>query len=192
MKHWTIRSRIVVSFAVILALMMVTAAVAYTRLALIAKLAGEIDTELLPGLAVSNQLKIDRVANYSLTEEYALQTDPAVRQKLQAAILTSRDKHEDALHRVRAARQLSRRTGTDGGAQERGGGVQTAQDAVLTPGSSGKGRDDLARRISAELYPQFQQAQAAADALVEHNRTQGSETTQQIETAVARARTRCS
>ena len=91
MTNWTIRWRIVVSFAVILALMTLMATVAYTRLARIDELTAIIDKDVLPGLIYSNEIKIDRIANYSLTAEYALQADPAVKQKLQAAILASRE-----------------------------------------------------------------------------------------------------
>src|SRR5882724_8443584 len=91
MKNWTIRTRIAVSFAVILALMIGMAAVAYARLFRIEQLTTGIDKDILPGLNYSNQVVIDRMANYSLTEEYALQGDADMRQKLQAAILSGRD-----------------------------------------------------------------------------------------------------
>jgi len=91
MKNWTIRWRIAASFAVILALMAVTAAAAYTRLVRIEQLTTGIERDILPGLHYSNQIVVDRMANYSLTEEYALQTDAAVKQQLQAAIMASRD-----------------------------------------------------------------------------------------------------
>ena len=91
MRNWTIRARIAVSFAVILALMIVTAGVAYTRLMRIEQLTDKIDYDDLPGLYYSTQIVVDRITNYSNTEEYVLQTDPAAEQKLQAAILSSRN-----------------------------------------------------------------------------------------------------
>ena len=75
MKDWTIRRRIWASFAVILALMMVMATVAYTRLARIEQLTTGIETEILPRLNVSNQIMVERMANYSLTQEYELEPD---------------------------------------------------------------------------------------------------------------------
>src|SRR5260221_13291453 len=91
MKNWTIRARIGVSFAVILALMIVMGGAAYTRLMRIEQLTDDIDNDILPGLYYSNQIAADRIANYSHTEQYVLQTDPAVKQKLQAGILASRN-----------------------------------------------------------------------------------------------------
>ena len=91
MKNWTIRWRIAASFAVILALMAITATLAYTRLVRIEQLTSGIEKDILPGLNYSNQIVVDRMASHSLTEEYALQTDTAVKQQLRSAIMASRD-----------------------------------------------------------------------------------------------------
>ena len=91
MKKWTIRGRIAVSFAVILTLMMVMAGVAYTHLIRIEELSSDIDADSLPGLNGSSRILVDELANYSLTEQYALQPDVAIKRKLKAAILASRD-----------------------------------------------------------------------------------------------------
>src|SRR6202035_4692698 len=90
MKDWTIRRRIWTSFAVILALMTVTATIAYTRLARIEQLTNGIEANILPRLNCGNQIMVERMANYSLTQEYVLETDVSLRTNLQAAILTSR------------------------------------------------------------------------------------------------------
>src|SRR5882672_3858580 len=90
MKTLTIRARIMASFAVVLALMVTMAAVAYTRLMHIQRQAALISSDAIPGLTLTNQIVADRIANYSLTQEFALQTDAAMRQKLQTAILASR------------------------------------------------------------------------------------------------------
>ena len=90
MKNWTIRARVAVSFAVILALMTVMAAVAYTLLMRVEQLSNHIDRKILPGLKYSHQVAVDQMANYSLIEQYALQSDVATKQRLQAAILASR------------------------------------------------------------------------------------------------------
>src|SRR6059036_3114784 len=65
MKNLTIRRRIVASFAIILALMMVMAGVAYTRLIRIGELTRSIELDTLPGLDYSHLIVVDRIANYS-------------------------------------------------------------------------------------------------------------------------------
>src|SRR6185503_162080 len=90
MKNLTLRSRIVVSFAIILALMMVTATVAYTRLMRIDQLTSGIENDILPGFDRASQMVVDRIANFSLAHEYALEPDVVRRQRLKAALQASR------------------------------------------------------------------------------------------------------
>ena len=66
MKNLTIRRRIVVSFAVILALMMVMAAVAYTRLIRIEQLTSSIELEALPALLSDQPFYDSDVLNAAL------------------------------------------------------------------------------------------------------------------------------
>ena len=70
------------SFAVMLALMAVMTSVAYSRLVRIEQLTTKIEKDILPGLSVSREIKIDQVINYAQTEEYALQSDAGVKQTL--------------------------------------------------------------------------------------------------------------
>ena len=93
MKDWTIRRRIWTSFAVILALMTVTATIAYTRLARIEQLTSGIETDILPRLNSSNQIMVERMANYSLTQEYVLETD-----RVAADESASGDSDEPSVH----------------------------------------------------------------------------------------------
>jgi methyl-accepting chemotaxis protein WspA len=188
MKKWTIRARIAVSFTVILALMMVMATVAYTHLIRIEQLSLHIDTHILPGLKYSHQVAVDQIANYSLTEQYALQTDVATKQKLQAAVLTSRDYTKTLLGQYGAGittpeeRQLfeSFKSAQD---------VYAAtQDAILAIGMDSKGQSEVARKIDSDLYPKFEEAQAVAEAVVDYNRTAADESTGLISQAVRRAK----
>jgi len=182
---WTIRWRIVISFTLVLSLMATMAAVTYTRLLPVERMAGQIDQSTLPGLNLSQQILVDRIANYSLTEEYALQTDAAAREKLRQAILTSRDystsllEQYEALNDTPAERELFSALKT---AQAR---YSEAQDRVLSGNADQKSRIDEPKRIGSELYPQFAAAQAAAEALVDHNKTETADATKLIAEEVA-------
>ena len=188
MKNWTIRWRIAASFAVFLALMAVTAAAAYTRLVRIEQLTTRIEKDIMPGLHYSNQIVVDRMANYSLTEEYALQTDAAAKQQLQAAIMASRDYTKTLLAQFNATisspeeRKLFE---TFTSAQDV---YVSAQDEVLKVGLNPKGRGEVVERIDGDLYPKFETSQAAAHAVVDHNKTQADNSTRQISAAVTRAK----
>ena len=87
MKNLTIRRRIIASFAIILALMLVMATVSYTRLIRIEQQAQSLNVDSLPGLYVSHQILIERIADYSLMDETLLQKDPAMNQRLRATVL---------------------------------------------------------------------------------------------------------
>jgi methyl-accepting chemotaxis protein WspA len=188
MKKWTLRARIALSFAVILALMMVMAVVAYTHLVRIEQLTSDIKTDSLPGLKYGSQILVDRLANYSLTEQYALQTDVATKQRLQAAILTSRGytatlfteygttirtpEDRDLFASFKSAHEL----------------YVAAQDELLAIGLDPKGREELVKRVDTDLSPTFEAAQRAGDAVLDHNKAGVAASTQLITEAVARAK----
>ena len=188
MKDWTIRRRIWASFAVILALMMVMATVAYTRLARIEQLTSGIETDILPGLNSSNQIMVERMANYSLTQEYALETDLARRQNLQAAILTSRAymvtlaEQYGALITTQAERALFESFKS---AQAL---YVSAQDEVLASGLDPKRRGEVVKKISTELYPEFEKTGVAAGALVDRNKDEAGDSTKLISESVLRGK----
>jgi methyl-accepting chemotaxis protein WspA len=188
MKDWTIRRRIWASFAVILALMMVMATVAYTRLARIEELTSGIEKDILPRLNCSNQIMVERMANYSLTQEYVLETDGPLRTNLQAAILTSRAymvtllEQYSGLIRTQAGRELFESFKS---AQAL---YVSAQDEVLAAGLDPKSRGKVGERISAQLYPEFEKTGAAAGAMVDHNKDQAGDSTRLISESVLRAK----
>jgi methyl-accepting chemotaxis protein WspA len=188
MKDWTIRRRIWASFAVILALMTVMAAIAYTRLARIEQLTSGIETDILPRLNASNQIMVERMANYSLTQEYVLEADVSMRKSLQAAILASRT------FMVTLIEQYSglTRTQTGRGLLESFRSAQaqyaSAQDELLAAGLDPKSREKVVERISAQLYPEFEKTGAAAGAMVDHDRDQAGDSTRLISESVLRAK----
>jgi methyl-accepting chemotaxis protein WspA len=188
MKNWTLRARIAVSFAVILALMMVMAAVAYSRLIRIEQLTSSMEEDILPGLKYSNQIVVDRIANYSLTEQFALHSDAAIRQRLHAAILASRDYTTTLVTQYAATIKTPEEGDLLESFKSAREGYTSAQDVVLAAGLTSKGRDELFKRIESDLHPAFEAAQAAAEAVVEHNKVAGDESMRLITEAVTRAK----
>jgi methyl-accepting chemotaxis protein WspA len=188
-KNWTIRWRIVLSFALVLSLMAAMALVTYTRLLQVEQMAAGIDHGSLPGLNHSHQLLVDRIVSYSLTEEYALQTDAAAKQKLRAAILAGRDYTKSLLDQYEPLNDTPEEQSLFAALEKAQSAYTEAQDHALTSDLDTKSRDEVTKRIGADLYPQFAAAQAAAEALVEYNKTATADATRQIAEAVARVKT---
>jgi len=182
MKNLTIRTRILASFAIVLTLMVAMATVAYTRLLAIERQAAFIASDAVPGLTSINKIIVDRIANYSLTQEFGLQNDRAVKEKLKAAILASRA----YLDTLNTAYTATIRVPEDQAlfdayrlAQD---AYRSVQDVVLAAGLDPKtaNREETVKRISAELYPEFAKTQAAGTALSDYNNTQLVDATQGI------------
>jgi methyl-accepting chemotaxis protein WspA len=189
MKNLTIRRRIIVSFAVVLALMVAMAVVAYTRLLDIEHQAGLMATDTVPGLTYINQIIVERTASYSLTQEFVLQTDMGAKQKLQAAIIASRT-HLDALVDAYAT---TLETPEDRGLFDALKGAvtryRTAQDGLLAAGlDSTMKRDENVKRLGADLRPEFAKVEAAEGALADYNRSTLVESTHRIVASAASAK----
>src|SRR5579859_2045121 len=97
MKNLTIRRRIVASFAIIVALMAVMGTVAYARLVRVGQLTKSIETDSVAGLYWGHQITVDLTDDYSLTLEYALQSDVSMKDTLRSAILSTRRLHVTTL-----------------------------------------------------------------------------------------------
>jgi methyl-accepting chemotaxis protein WspA len=189
MKNLTIRKRIIASFAVVFALMVARAAVTYTGLINIERAARVIARDAAPGLIRAHQILLDRVANYSLTQEFAIQTDMGRKQALQAAIVAGRASADTLITKYGSTIfQPADRKLFDAyvGAEAL---YRTTEDAVLKDGLDTKtSRDELARRVSAELHPAFAKAQSAAEAVMDYNQTGLVESTDRIVTSAGGAK----
>jgi methyl-accepting chemotaxis protein WspA len=190
MKNLTIERRIIASFAIVLALMAIMAGVAYTRLMAIQRQALFIVSDAIPGLTYINEIVVDRLANYSLTQEFVLDNDPAKRQALHMAILASRG-YLDSLDTAY--------TSTVHDAEDRDrfatykmaeSSYRLAQDDVLSVGLNEKTTtEQIVQKVSVELYPEFEKVQSAAGALVDYNKSRADDSTNQIAASAAAAKT---
>jgi methyl-accepting chemotaxis protein WspA len=184
MKNLTIRLRIVASFAVVLALMVVTAGVAYTRLLNIEEQATVIATEAVPGLTYTNQFVLQRRANYSLTEDFLRQTDPAARKQLHAAILASREELDALYTKYSATITLASEQDLSDAYDSAVGLYRATQDGVLRAGLN----PPPSPATRAELYSRFDASQSAAGALLAYNTAGVVNSTNRIVTSVNSAR----
>jgi len=163
MGDWTIRGRIIASFAALLIFMTLIAGLAYTRLARIRD-AG-LEQHSLPGIYYSMAVMAAHELDYSLTQGYALLDDPAQRQKQLTDI---------AANRVRLLDMLSKYEGTLEDADDRQkfaalkeglDAYRRVQDEVLNGD-----RTTAGTRIEQTLAPEFERAQARIRTSVETER----------------------
>src|ERR1700679_506629 len=97
MKKWTIRGRLLGSFAVILGLMMLMGGVTYTRLATIETAATSTATDSVPGLYLSTAIAGNLLTTYALTVEQLGQGDILSTQTLQERWQASQEKFDASI-----------------------------------------------------------------------------------------------
>jgi methyl-accepting chemotaxis protein WspA len=96
-NNWTIRRRLMVSFGVILALMLVMGAVAYTALGRIEKGAASAADDSIPGLYSINQLRSNLILNYALTVQYVGQADILAAEKLAERLVANQQAMDESI-----------------------------------------------------------------------------------------------
>ena len=97
MKTWTIRRRIIGSFAVILALMVVMGSIAFAQLARIDKEATGIIADSVPGLYYSTEIRSRWIRNDSLMAQFVGQFDKAAMAKVEPRLRANLKELEDAI-----------------------------------------------------------------------------------------------
>ena len=131
---------------------------------------------------------VDRMANYSLTEQYVLQTDMAMKQKLRSAILESRVYAETLATQFSATMSSPAETELFAAFKSAQGLYESEQDKVLTAGLDQRHREEVIKEINEELSPPFEKAQSAAGALSDFKKTEAGAATRMISEAVWRAK----
>jgi methyl-accepting chemotaxis protein WspA len=92
MKNFTIRARILASFAVVLAVMLLMGGVAYTQLAHIEEQASGVEARTAPGLYYGTQIMLASLTDYSLLQAEAIENQPALIRAVEAEIQANRAK----------------------------------------------------------------------------------------------------
>ncbi len=188
MKNWTIRQRILGSFAVVIGLMTIMGSVAYTRLLTVETEIQSIQRDTFPGLKYSSQLMIACEKNYALIEAHILQTDRTSLENLDARLKASSD-------------NLDKLTDTYGETvfvdEDRNNFVafkqlrepyrQTAAE-IINLSNDPKSKEAALAELHGQLDPQFEKLKAAIQAIVDYNTTGGDKSTVQIIDAVASAK----
>ncbi|MEP6876494.1 MAG: methyl-accepting chemotaxis protein, partial [Burkholderiales bacterium] len=187
MKTWTIRQRILGSFAAVLALMIVMGGVAYTRLQLVEQDATTIQKDSLPGVAHSSQLMSAWLANYALTQEHILQTDAASMRKVESQLQANRSRLEDLSKSYEMTVFVAKDRANFEAFKGLRGPYVRAQEELLKLSSDNQNTEARAL-LNSQLEPAFEKIQTALQVIVDFNTANGDEAGHQIMTAVATAK----
>jgi methyl-accepting chemotaxis protein WspA len=173
MKNMTIRWRIIVSFTVVLALMAIMALVAYTRLVIIEREAVSIASADVDGLTQSHRILLDRLADYSLTQEFVLQPDTAEKLKLKAAIDATRAEIDALLAAFAPTVTRPDEETLLDVYNSAEGKYRLAQDDILKLGLDTRTiREEVVKSMGTKLLPAFTATQVAANALFNYNKNE--------------------
>jgi methyl-accepting chemotaxis protein WspA len=188
MKDWTIRRRIVVSFGVVLAAMVVMAAVAYSRLTLVDAEARAIQSDSVPGLYDSTAIEDAWSDDFTAAEQRVFSQDAERTSVLDARLSTSRAE----LDKLIAAYEGLVKTATERQAFDAFKTIYAdylgQRDAVIRAAALTASRADALATFRSTLAPLFDRGQAAVKRVVELNRSEADESVQLIGGAVTTAK----
>ena len=183
---WTIRWRIVASFSIVLAAMVIMATVTYAGLARIHEETVETTTDYLPGLSHSMNSSNALLATFVAMEQFALQPDPAGRQRLLVQLQANRDELDKEIAAYEktifsdADRQLFERF------KQARRDYGRVQDEIIAGASVQQPRDAIAA-VATRLVPEFERSKAAIEAVFAHNRVSADASFHAITDSVNRA-----
>ena len=183
---WTIRWRIVASFSIVLAAMVIMATVTYAGLARIHEETVETTTDYLPGLSHSMNSSNALLATFVAMEQFALQADPAGRQRLLVQLQAKRDELDKEIAAYEktifsdADRQLFERF------KQARRDYGRVQDEIIAGASVQQPRDAIAA-VATRLVPEFERSKAAIEAVFAHNRVSADASFHAITDSVNRA-----
>jgi methyl-accepting chemotaxis protein WspA len=185
-KTWTIRRRILTSFAVVLGLMVVMGLLALRDLGNIDTRASDAREASVPGLYYSTEVKSELIVNYSLTAEYMGQTDVLRLPTIEEALRANGERWEKAIATLESlpAENDDRQIFTTFIAM-RAEYVDTQRNILkLSSELDTEGANRLWRE---ELGPQFETARAAIQAVVDEKKSHADGAMQEISGALSRA-----
>jgi methyl-accepting chemotaxis protein WspA len=189
MNKWTIRQRLIGSFAVILALMIVMAGVAYLHLASIDRSARSTANDSVPGLHQSTRVLGNLIMSYALTVEQIGLEDVMAARTLEARLKANQQSMEASIGQYEttisaAGREDAKLFGTF---KRLHADYQQMQQRILL--LSANLEYDAANKLWREkMDPAFDQALAAIQAVVDHNKDDADKSVAQIGHAITSAK----
>jgi methyl-accepting chemotaxis protein WspA len=163
MKDWTIRRRILVSFALILLLPFVVAIAAYARLAHVREMAQELEAN---ELYYASALKAHEALSQAQVLAYIFATEPAARQRQMAAMQQTASEAAELLMRYEATDPEATEQAEFDAFKSAHAAYLASQAAVV---SDSTGLADAGHRVETELQPAFERSLAAIQNVINSN-----------------------
>jgi len=183
MKDWTIRRRIVVSFGVIQALILIMGGISFRELQRIKETSQALHTDSLPGLSYDSALQSALTENYLLTERHARLEERAAMDRLALELAGNRAQIDDLMTRIEstaltaADRELVEKLKASLAA------YVLTQQHVMQGGAISRGADSAALSDT-QLAPPLERVLAALGNLTEFDRKNADESISHITTWV--------
>lgn len=186
MKNVTFRWRILISFAIVLAVMVAMAGVVYAGLTRISRESASVQSETMPSLYYATQLQAAWVNEYALLEEHILQDTVDAMQEVEGRLRANRAELDRLTRAFEASIKLQRDKQELAALEPLAAEYLGTEEGVLV--FSRDNRDAEARAHAETLLrPIFSKLQAALRALVTYNKNAVDASNQHIAKAVRSA-----
>ncbi len=188
MNNWTIRQRILGSFAIVIGLMIVMGGVAYTRLLKVEKEGTSIQIDTFPGLKYSTQLMAAWQENYALAEAQILYDDKETSDKLYAQLKDNWTKIDQglALYEGDIFQDADRKNFSV--LKPLRDPYQQAEDQLLKLSDDPDKKKETLAALHAQLDPIYAKVLAQLQVLVDFNTAAVDRSTTQIRASVSSAK----
>lgn len=188
MKNWTLRQRILASFAVIIAIMLLMVVASYSRLVSIEASEENVRTDSLPGLYYSSMIRSDWVDSFVLAQRLV---DSSDQHALVAEDLERFKGFKERLTATKAKYQATIHESADQASFDEFGRLEATFDEALRHVLEAYRKQDHAetqRLLTDELGPAWMAGREQLNRLIERNRQVAEDATASIEAAVASAK----
>jgi methyl-accepting chemotaxis protein WspA len=186
MKNWTIRQRLLGSFAIILTLMIALASVAYTRLVIIDRAARSTATESVPGLYYSSAVRDTLVMTYALTVEQLGQGDILAMSKLEERRQAARKELNELIGTYDKIIRTEQERELFSAFKEQLGPYSGFERDILKLSADMK-YDEVNDMWRDQLDPAFDKAHVAIQAGIELNKANATRSVNEISAAIVNA-----
>lgn len=188
MKNWTLRQRILASFAVIIAIMSLMVIAAYSRLIAIETSEEAVRTDSIPGVYYSSMIRSAWVDSYVLTQQLVGLTN---QRELTDADLALYKSYEERLHQQMANYQKTMSDAEDAANfdefKNMVQGYQQTLSSVLAAYDK-KDYPEAQRLLTENLTPSWSEGRKHLNLLIDWNRRYADHATDNIVAAVATAK----
>lgn len=189
MNNWTIRQRILGSFALILGLMFLMGGIAYTQLVSIKEKTEELERDSLPGVYYSGRIARSLILDFALTAEHILEADATKMQHIASKLETNRTEMETQIQGYEGSIFTEQDREMFDAFKAQLVEYETIQQEVFKLSVSDPHGKDARALLTTSLIPKFAQTRSAIYAITDSNKKSAEEDMGHILLAIKTANT---